>query len=92
MLAQIAFNPQGFIAWIVIGLIAGWLAGKVMKGSGYGVLGDIIVGLIGSVVGGFVVGLVLTGSVGFVGSIVVALIGACLAIAIWRAIRGRPVV
>ena len=57
-------SPEGFITWIVIGLVAGWLAGKIMKGSGYGILGDIVVGLIGSVVGGFVAGL-FVGSTGF---------------------------
>jgi uncharacterized membrane protein YeaQ/YmgE (transglycosylase-associated protein family) len=42
----------GFIAWIVVGLIAGWLAGLVMKGRGYGVLVDIILGILGGIVGG----------------------------------------
>jgi len=89
MFAEIAFNPEGFITWIVIGLVAGWLAGKIMKGSGYGILGDIAVGLIGSVVGGFVVGQFLVGTTGFLGSIVVALIGACLFIFLLRVISGR---
>lgn len=40
--------------WIIIGLIAGFITGKIMKGSGYGVLGDIIVGIVGAVVGGFI--------------------------------------
>ena len=47
---------MGFIAWIVVGLIAGWLAGKVMKGGGYGVLVDIILGILGGVLGGWVFG------------------------------------
>ena len=91
MFAEIAFSPAGFITWIVIGLVAGWLAGKIMKGSGYGILGDIVLGLIGSVVGGFVVGLFVVGNAGFIGSIVVAVIGACLLIFIVRAISGRRV-
>ena len=45
------------IYWIVVGLIAGWLAGKVMKGGGYGVLIDIILGILGAIVGGWVFGL-----------------------------------
>jgi uncharacterized membrane protein YeaQ/YmgE (transglycosylase-associated protein family) len=89
MFAEIIFSPGGLITWIVIGLVAGWLAGKVMKGSGYGILGDIVVGLIGSVVGGFVVGFFVHGSAGFIGSIVVAVIGACLFIALVRVISGR---
>jgi uncharacterized membrane protein YeaQ/YmgE (transglycosylase-associated protein family) len=92
MFAEIAFHPEGFIVWIVIGLIAGWLAGKIMKGSGYGILGDIMLGLIGSVVGGFVVGLFMVGNAGFVGSIVVAVIGACLLIFLVRVISGRRAV
>jgi len=92
MFAAIAFNPEGFITWIVIGLIAGWLAGKIMKGSGYGILGDIVLGLIGSVVGGFVVGLFMVGTSGFIGSIVVSAIGACLLIFLMRLISGRRVV
>ena len=91
MFAEIAFSPSGFITWIVIGLVAGWLAGKIMKGSGYGILGDIVLGLVGSVVGGFVVGLFMVGNAGFIGSIVVAVIGACLLIFIVRAISGRRV-
>jgi uncharacterized membrane protein YeaQ/YmgE (transglycosylase-associated protein family) len=48
---------MGFIAWIVVGLIAGWLAGQVMKGGGYGVVVDIILGILGGVLGGWVFGL-----------------------------------
>jgi len=44
---------MGILAWLIVGLIAGWLAGMVMKGGGYGVVGDIIVGVIGALVGGF---------------------------------------
>jgi Predicted membrane protein len=44
---------MGFIAWIVVGLIAGWLAGQVMKGGGYGVLVDIILGILGGILGGW---------------------------------------
>lgn len=89
MFAQIAFNPTGFVTWIVIGLVAGFLAGKIMKGSGYGILGDIVVGLIGSVVGGFVAGLFFVGSTGLLGSIVISVIGACLFIFLLRVISGR---
>jgi uncharacterized membrane protein YeaQ/YmgE (transglycosylase-associated protein family) len=90
LLAQIALFPGGIIAWIVVGLIAGWLAGVVMKGGGYGVLGDIVVGLIGALVGGFLMSYFVEGVAGFWGSIFVAFIGACILIAIVRAIGGRP--
>ena len=89
MFAEIALMPGGIIAWAVVGLIAGWLAGMVMKGGGYGVLGDILVGLIGSMIGGFVLSYFVHGIQGFWGSIFVAFIGACLCIAIVRAISGR---
>lgn len=81
-------NPGGIIAWIIVGLIAGWLTGLVMRGGGYGLIGDLVLGLIGAVVGGFVAGLFIPGSVGFVGSIVVATIGAIIVVAISRALSG----
>ncbi len=54
--ADIYLEPGGIIAWLLVGLIAGFLAGKVMKGSGYGILGDLIVGLIGAFLGGLLFG------------------------------------
>jgi uncharacterized membrane protein YeaQ/YmgE (transglycosylase-associated protein family) len=82
-------NPGGIIAWIVVGLIAGWLAGQVMKGGGYGLVGDLIVGLIGALIGGFLVGFFVHGSVGLIGSIVVAFIGALILLFILRAVSGN---
>ena len=83
-------EPGGIIAWLVVGLIAGWLAGVVMKGSGYGLIGDIVVGLVGAVVGGLVFSLVTGGgTAGFWGSIVVAFIGALILIFFVRALPGR---
>ena len=78
-------DPGGIIAWLVVGLIAGWLAGQFMRGGGYGMVGDIIVGIVGAFIGGFVLSaLGIGGSAGFVGSIVVAFIGAVILIAIVR--------
>jgi uncharacterized membrane protein YeaQ/YmgE (transglycosylase-associated protein family) len=83
-------DPGGLIAWIVVGLVAGWLAGVVMKGGGFGLVGDIVVGLIGALVGGFVFSLITGGgSAGFWGSILVAFIGAVILIAVVRALPGR---
>ncbi len=83
-------DPGGIMAWLVVGLIAGWLAGMVMKGGGYGVVGDIVVGIIGAFVGGFVFSLITGGgSAGFWGSIAVAFVGAVILIAIVRAMPGR---
>jgi uncharacterized membrane protein YeaQ/YmgE (transglycosylase-associated protein family) len=83
-------NPGGIIAWLLVGLIAGWLAGQVMKGGGYGLVGDIIMGVIGAFVGGLLFSFLLPGSsVGLIGSIVVAFIGAVALIALIRALPGR---
>ena len=82
-------DPGGLIAWLIVGLIAGWLAGQFMKGSGYGLVGDIIVGIIGAFIGGFLASFLgLSGSTGLIGSIVVAFIGAVILIAILRAVGG----
>jgi uncharacterized membrane protein YeaQ/YmgE (transglycosylase-associated protein family) len=83
-------NPGGIIAWLIVGLVAGWLAGQFMKGGGYGLVGDIVVGIVGAFVGGLLFTLLLPGSqVGLLGSIVVAFIGAVVLIALIRALPGR---
>jgi uncharacterized membrane protein YeaQ/YmgE (transglycosylase-associated protein family) len=89
MYAEIMLSPGGVISWLLVGLVAGWLAGVVMKGGGYGILGDIIVGLIGAFLGGLVMGFFVQGATGFWGSIFVAFIGACVLIFLVRAISGR---
>lgn len=73
---------------IVVGLIAGWLAGQVMKGGGYGILMDIVLGLVGGLVGGWLFGAlgIGTGS-GIVGSIIVAFVGAVLLVALSRMLK-----
>jgi uncharacterized membrane protein YeaQ/YmgE (transglycosylase-associated protein family) len=78
----------GVIWWIVVGLIAGALAGFVMRGGGYGIVGDIIVGIIGAFIGGWIFSLFGIGTGGLIGSIIVAFIGACILIAILRLIAG----
>ena len=85
---------MGIIAWIIIGLVAGWLAGQIMNGSGYGLVGDLVLGLVGAIVGGWLFGLVAPAAEpsGFLGSIVVATIGAIVLIFIARALRGRGAV
>jgi uncharacterized membrane protein YeaQ/YmgE (transglycosylase-associated protein family) len=84
----------GIIGWIIIGLIAGWLASMVMGRGGYGVVGDIIVGLIGAVVGGFIASFFFpgfdVGGAGFWTSLVVAVIGAIVLIFLARTLtKGR---
>jgi len=75
------------IYWIVVGLIAGWLAGKVMKGGGYGVLIDIILGMLGAIVGGWVFGLLQLHAGGLIGSIIVAFVGAVILVWITRLLK-----
>ncbi len=73
--------------WVIVGLVAGFLASLVMRGGGYGIVGDIIVGIVGALIGGFIMSLFgLNTSGGLIYSIIVAFIGACILIAILRAV------
>jgi uncharacterized membrane protein YeaQ/YmgE (transglycosylase-associated protein family) len=82
------------IWWIVVGLIAGWATGKLMRGVGYGPLMDILLGIVGAVIGGWIMSaLGFAAGGGAIYTIIVAILGACLLVAIARAISGRrPVV
>lgn len=84
VLADISLTS--IVVWLIIGLVAGFLASVVMRGGGYGVVGDIVVGLIGAVIGGFLAGLLGLGASGLIGSIIIAFIGAVILIAILRAV------
>jgi uncharacterized membrane protein YeaQ/YmgE (transglycosylase-associated protein family) len=75
------------ITQILIGILAGWLAGKIMRGRGFGVLGDLVVGIVGSLLGGFVFGLLGLYAYGLIGSIVIATGGAILLLYLIRLIR-----
>jgi len=78
----------GLLYWLIVGLIAGWLAGVVMKGGGYGMLADIILGLLGGVLGGWIFSNLGVGSGGgLIGGIIVAFIGAVILVAITRALK-----
>jgi uncharacterized membrane protein YeaQ/YmgE (transglycosylase-associated protein family) len=72
---------------LVVGLVAGFLAGKIMKGKGFGLLGDLIVGVVGAVIGGWLFGLLGFTAYGLIGSILVALIGAIVLLYILRLIK-----
>ena len=84
---------MGILAWLVVGLIAGWLASMVMRGGGYGLIGDIIVGIVGALIGGFLASTLLNIPDAMTGinitSILVAFIGAVILIAILRLFSGR---
>ena len=77
-----------FIWFIIVGLVAGWLAGVIMKGGGFGVIGDIVVGIVGALLGGWLFSTmgVSTGG-GLLGAIIVALIGAIILIFLLRLIK-----
>ena len=74
------------VIFLLIGAVAGWLAGQIMKG-GFGLVGDIIVGVIGSVLGGWLFGVLGIAAGGLIGSIIAAVVGAIILIAILRAIK-----
>ena len=77
-------SVESLLLFLLIGLIAGWLAGVVIKGGGYGIIGDIVLGILGSFVGGFLFSLLGLGASGLVGSIVVAFVGAIVLIFVMR--------
>lgn len=79
-----------FFILLLVGLVAGWLAGLLMKGRGYGVLGDILLGVVGAVLGGFLFGLLGIAAYGIPGRIAVALVGSIVIIALARVLRGPP--
>jgi uncharacterized membrane protein YeaQ/YmgE (transglycosylase-associated protein family) len=76
-----------FIWFAFTGLVAGWLAGLVMKGGGYGVIGDLVVGVLGAVLGGFLFGALGISAGGFAGSIIVATVGAVVMVFLLRLVR-----
>jgi uncharacterized membrane protein YeaQ/YmgE (transglycosylase-associated protein family) len=86
---------MGILSWIVVGLIAGWLAGMVMKGGGYGLIGNIIVGVVGALLGGWIANTVLHIGAGVSGinleSILVAFGGAVVLLLVLRMLAGRKV-
>lgn len=73
--------------WVIVGLIAGWAAGKIMKGGGYGTVMDIILGIVGAVVGGRLLGLLGIYAGGFIGTIIVAIFGAVFLIWLTRLLK-----
>lgn len=83
---------MGFIATIVIGILAGWITGKLMRGSGYGIMWDLILGIVGAIVGGWLATL-LTGTdltTGFnLTTLIVAVIGSIIVVLVYRLVTRR---
>jgi uncharacterized membrane protein YeaQ/YmgE (transglycosylase-associated protein family) len=80
-------DATSLIWFLLIGLIAGWLAGQVMRGGGYGLIGDMIVGVIGAFLGGWLFGLLGIAAGGLIGSLITAFVGAVVLIFLLRLIR-----
>lgn len=79
---------MSLIEWIVVGLIAGWLAGKVMKGGGYGILIDIVLGMLGGILGGWIFTMLgIWPGGGIIGAILVAFVGAVILVWISRQMK-----
>jgi uncharacterized membrane protein YeaQ/YmgE (transglycosylase-associated protein family) len=81
------FRSMGIFWSLVVGGVAGWLAGRIMKGEGYGVLMNIVLGMVGGVVGGLVFGLLGLAPTSMIGQLVMALVGSVVLIALVRALR-----
>jgi uncharacterized membrane protein YeaQ/YmgE (transglycosylase-associated protein family) len=78
---------MSWILFLLIGLIAGWLAGKIMRGAGFGLIGDLIVGIIGALLGGWLFGVLGFHAGGLIGSLIVALVGALIFLWLLRLIK-----
>jgi uncharacterized membrane protein YeaQ/YmgE (transglycosylase-associated protein family) len=81
-------DPSEILIWLVIGAIAGWLASHLIRGGGYGLIGDIAIGIVGSVIAGYLLprlGIHL--GAGFIRSVINAFIGACLLLTVLRLVR-----
>jgi uncharacterized membrane protein YeaQ/YmgE (transglycosylase-associated protein family) len=83
------FVVRGWMYWIVVGMIAGWLTGTITRGSGFGCFGNVILGLVGAVIGGWIFSRLGVVFMGFFGTIAAATVGAVLLVSIARLFTGR---
>ncbi len=79
---------HSILGWILIGLIAGWLAGKLTRGGGFGLLANLFLGLVGAVLGGWLFSLAGIWAAGFLGSLAAATVGAVLLVSLASAFAG----
>jgi uncharacterized membrane protein YeaQ/YmgE (transglycosylase-associated protein family) len=86
----VSLQPGSWLSWIVVGLIAGAIAARVVAGRGFGCVADIVVGIAGALIGGFLIGQIfgVNTVVGFWGSIIVAFIGAAALLAVLKLLSG----
>jgi uncharacterized membrane protein YeaQ/YmgE (transglycosylase-associated protein family) len=81
-------DPVHILIWLVIGAVAGWLAGQLISGGGFGLIGDIVVGIVGSLIAGYLLPLIgIHIGAGFVGAAINAFIGACVLLLIVRLVK-----
>ncbi len=73
--------------FLIVGVLAGWLAGKLTRGRGFGLLGDLLIGIVGAFIGGFVFRLLGLGAYGLLGSLICATVGAVILVVLIRALR-----
>jgi uncharacterized membrane protein YeaQ/YmgE (transglycosylase-associated protein family) len=90
LVGRLVTDPGSWVAWIVVGLIAGAVAARVVTGRGFGCVADIIVGIVGALIGGWLLGALfnISGTVGFIGSIVVAFLGAAILLSLLKLLSG----
>jgi uncharacterized membrane protein YeaQ/YmgE (transglycosylase-associated protein family) len=84
----IGVSSRGFIGWIIMGLLAGWIAGHLTRGRGFGCVADIVLGLIGAVIGGWIFTRLGITTFGFWGSLAAATLGAVILVAFARLFAG----
>jgi uncharacterized membrane protein YeaQ/YmgE (transglycosylase-associated protein family) len=89
LFAELYLAPGGIVSWLFVGLIAGFFAGRAMEGSGFGMLGNILLGVVGAFVGGLLFGSFTEGVTQFWGSVAVSFIGACLLIGLVHLVAPR---
>ena len=75
------------LIWLISGIIAGWLTGLIVRGEGFGLIGDLIIGLLGGLIGGWLFGLLGIAATGWIGEIVAAVVGGVVLVAVVRTLR-----
>ena len=90
VISGITFGLTDLLSWLFVGLLAGFFASIVVRGRGYGCFLDIVIGLIGAFIGGFLASFLgITGTFHFWGTLLIAFLGACILVAILKAISGN---
>jgi len=82
-------GTQNLVMFLLVGLVAGWLAGKILKGSGFGLVGDLIVGVIGAFIGVWIFGQLGIAVGGILGLLIASIVGALVPLYLLRLIKGR---